>query len=70
MPLYTYECQICGHTWDALGAFTDVEQSCPKELSHRCPGMGKRIPSIPAPATFNCPMPTAPTRHHKAGRKD
>jgi len=70
MPIYTYECGTCGHRFEALGKFEDATKPCPNErivvaeapggapLYRMCLGYGVRVPSVPAPAQFNCSMPT------------
>lgn len=72
MPLYTYECPK-GHIFETLGRFEDRELPCEVYVeadpagivdgfvTHEhsmCGEPAKRIPSMPAPAVFNCPMPT------------
>lgn len=70
MPIYDYECLKCGLRFDSFGKFSDVTTHC-ERVEHDgidCDGIAKRVPSIPAPAKFNCEMPTAPTKHHKFGK--
>lgn len=68
MPIYTYECQKCGHKFDAFDKFTDPqERSCEAivatdvewhpEGGERCDGTARRVPSVAA-FKFNCSMPT------------
>jgi predicted nucleic acid-binding Zn ribbon protein len=75
MPIYVYLCEKCGVKFDAYDKYTDpMERACEAIVDdghgggEQCDGTAKRVPSIPAPATFRCSMPTAPTRHHKHGK--
>ena len=55
MPIYEYLCPKCGLKFSAFDKFTDpTERSC----EGQCDGTAKRVPSVPAPAVFNCDMPT------------
>ncbi len=66
MPIYEYECPKCGHRFDVIEKFSDpIERSCE---AANCDGTARRVVSRPAPAIFNCEMPTAPTKHHKHGK--
>ena len=69
-PLYTYECPK-GHMFDELGGFDATTKPCPIFTRNgetvtgsiqpgdvTCNETAKRIPSVPAPAQFNCEMPT------------
>jgi len=61
MPIYRYRCETCGHEFEDLGKFEESEKPCGRSelgLEMACTGTAKRIPSIPAPAQFNCSMPT------------
>lgn len=70
MPLYTYQCDKCGFTIERLEDVHSKSEAapCPVRFQDRamtplqsfsdCGGTIRRIPSVPAPAVFNCPMPT------------
>jgi len=64
MPIYTYECQKCGYRFEDIRFFDDTELPCPNSFfggppaPNGCDGVAKRVPSLPAPAQFNCSMPT------------
>ena len=68
MPLYTYECQKCGHRFDSIEGFETRELPCKRKYADSpdeqpppdvpvCDGTAKRIPSV-ASFKFNCSMPT------------
>ena len=61
MPIYTYECQKCGHRFDAYDRYSDpMERECEQEHPDRgakCDGIAVRVPSV-ASFKFNCSMPT------------
>lgn len=66
-PIYSYRCQKCGYEFDDLASMNSLpERPCE---GAKCKGTARRVPSLPAPAKFLCPMPTAPTIHHKAGKE-
>lgn len=61
MPIYRYRCEA-GHEFEDLESITaPSERPCthfyPDEYVE-CNLMAQRVPSIPAPAQFNCSMPT------------
>jgi len=69
MPIYTYECDTCKRQFESLERSEVMELPCfgavmeatdvPGEyFETQCSGTMRRIPSLPAPAQFNCPMPT------------
>lgn len=37
MPLYTYSCPDCGHRWDKVACYEQVNDPCPN-----CPWLGYR----------------------------
>src|SRR6516165_11141864 len=44
MPLYEYECEICGHRFERIQKFSDqLVESCPK-----CSGVVRKLVSSPA----------------------
>jgi putative FmdB family regulatory protein len=44
MPLYEYECEICGHRFEKIQKFSDrLVESCPK-----CSGVVRKLLSSPA----------------------
>jgi len=44
MPLYEYECSVCGHQYEVIRKFSDPpEQTCPK-----CGGAVHKLQSAPA----------------------
>lgn len=70
-PIYTYECDTCGRKFESMEAWTTQVLKCNKVLdtallgdppaltpTRTCAGIAKRVPSLPAPAKFNCSMPT------------
>lgn len=67
MPIYTYECDTCGYRFDDMAPMDSVPyRPCEQQTVQgplpaglrQCSGTAKRIPSLPAPAQFNCSMPT------------
>jgi len=69
MPIYVYQCDKCGHKFEAFDKYTDpMERECPV-ASHRdgapgrvemfeyCGGTARRVPAV-ASFKFNCSMPT------------
>lgn len=72
MPIYTYQCSECGYQFDDLEPMIGglMEKPCRAPIGaddsltmeenedRLCQGTARRVPSIPAPARFNCSMPT------------
>jgi putative FmdB family regulatory protein len=58
MPLYTFRCDTCGYQFEDLAPMDSVgERPCEQLLvPGYCTGTARRVPSIPAPAQFNCDM--------------
>jgi putative FmdB family regulatory protein len=70
MPVYSFRCSTCGYEFDDLAPMDSLpERPCERPIGSTkpCEGTARRVPSLPAPAKFLCPMPTAKTRHHKHG---
>lgn len=71
MPIYTYKCSTCGNTQERIEPITtptETTHPCPvfgrestlppNDQAKECGGTLHRVPSVPAPAVFNCSMPT------------
>jgi putative FmdB family regulatory protein len=61
VPLYTYRCDQCGYQFDDLAPMDSVshrpcEASDAVGTAAQCHGTARRVPSLPAPAQFNCDM--------------
>ena len=64
MPIYRYRCEYCGWEQEDLESIHAPSEKhdphpcvCERQPS-TCDRLLKRIPSLPAPAQFNCSMPT------------
>ena len=60
MPIYTYECERCGTRYEEIHPYgTDwIPCTVQDHNDEQCAGIARRIVSLPAPAQFNCSMPT------------